>query len=138
MRRLLPLATLALAIAAVFAFDLDHYLSFDALRENRAALTSFVAANGVLASVAYILTYAAAVALSLPGGAVLTIAGGFLFGTVLGSVLVVLAATVGAMLLVLIAKTALGDPLRARPVPSSRRWRPDSRRTCCRTCWCCA
>jgi uncharacterized membrane protein YdjX (TVP38/TMEM64 family) len=116
-RRLLPLAALTLAVAVVFAFDLDRYLTFDALRENRAALTSFVAANGVLASVAYVLIYATAVALSLPGGAVLTMAGGFLFGTVLGSVLVVLAATVGATLLFLIAKTALGDPLRARAGP---------------------
>ena len=114
MRRLLPLVALALAVAAVFAFDLDRYLTFDALRENRAALTGFVAANGVLAAVAYVLIYAAAVALSLPGGAVLTIAGGFLFGTLLGGMLVVLAATVGATLLFLIAKTALGDPLRAR------------------------
>ena len=107
-RRLLPLAALGLAIAAVFAFDLDRYLTFDALRENRAALTSIVGANGVLASVAYILIYATAVTLSLPGGAVLTIAGGLL---------VVLAATVGATLLYLIAKTALGDPLRARAGP---------------------
>jgi uncharacterized membrane protein YdjX (TVP38/TMEM64 family) len=116
-RRLLPLAALPLAVAVVFAFDRDRYLTFAALRENRAALTSFVAANGVLASVAYVLIYATAVALSLPGGAVLTMAGGFLFGTVLGSVLVVLAATVGATLLFLIAKTALGDPLRARAGP---------------------
>jgi uncharacterized membrane protein YdjX (TVP38/TMEM64 family) len=116
-RRLLPLAALALAVAAVFAFDLDRYLTFDALRENRAALTGFVAANGVLASAAYVLIYAAAVALSLPGGAVLTIGGGFLFGTVVGGALVVLAATVGATLLFLIAKTALGDPLRARAGP---------------------
>ena len=116
-RRLLPLAALALAVAAVFAFDLDRYLTFDSLRENRAALTGFVAANGVLASVVYVLIYAAAVALSLPGGAVLTIAGGFLFGTLLGGALVVLAATVGATLLFRIAKTALGDPLRARAGP---------------------
>ena len=116
-RRLLPLAALALAVAAVFAFDLDRYLTFEALRDNRVRLTGFVAQNGVLASVAYVLIYAAAVALSLPGGAVLTIAGGFLFGTLLGGVLVVLAATAGATLLFLIAKTALGDPLRARAGP---------------------
>lgn len=116
-RRLLPLAALALAVAAVFAFDLDRYLTFEALRDNRVRLTSFVAQNGVLAWIAYVLIYAAAVALSLPGGAVLTIAGGFLFGTLLGGALVVLAATAGATVLFLIAKTALGDPLRARAGP---------------------
>lgn len=116
-RRLLPLAALALAVAAVFAFDLDRYLTFEALRDNRVRLTSFVAQNGVLAWIAYVLIYAAAVALSLPGGAVLTIAGGFLFGTLLGGALVILAATAGATMLFLIAKTALGDPLRARAGP---------------------
>jgi uncharacterized membrane protein YdjX (TVP38/TMEM64 family) len=112
-QRLLPLAALALAIGGVFAFDLDRYLTFDALRENRAWLTSFVAEHGIVASVSYVLIYAAVVAMSLPGGAVLTIAGGFLFGTIVGCLHVVLAATVGATLVFLIAKTALGDPLRA-------------------------
>jgi uncharacterized membrane protein YdjX (TVP38/TMEM64 family) len=120
-RRLLPLAALALAVATVLVFDLDRHLTFDALRDNRVRLTSLVAQNGVLASMAYVLIYAAAVALSLPGGAVLTIAGGFLFGTLLGGVLVVVAATTGATLLFLIAKTALGDPLRARAGPFLRK-----------------
>ena len=53
-------------------------------------------------------------ALSVPGAAVLTVAGGFLFGALEGTVLVVIGATVGATLLYLAAKTALGDALRAR------------------------
>ena len=119
--RLLPLAGLALAIIAVLAFDLDRHLTFEALRENRVWLTDFVAANGVVAAGAYVLIYAAVVAMSLPGSAVLTITGGFLFGTLVGALLVVLAATTGATLLFLIARTALGDPLRARAGPFLRR-----------------
>ena len=84
LRRLLPLAALAFAIGAVLIFDLDRHLTFDALRENRAWLATFVAEHRVLASIAYVLIYAAVVAMSLPGAAVLTIAGGFLFGTIIG------------------------------------------------------
>lgn len=120
-RRLLPLAALALAIGAVFVFDLDRHLTFDALRENRAWLATFVAEHGVVASIGYVLIYAAVVAMSLPGGAVLTVAGGFLFGTIIGGLHVVFAATLGATLLFLIARTALGEPLRARAGPFLRR-----------------
>jgi uncharacterized membrane protein YdjX (TVP38/TMEM64 family) len=119
--RLWPLAALALAIVAVFALGLDRYLTFDALREHREALSRFVDANSLLAALAFMAVYALAIALSVPGGAVLTIAGGFLFGSLLGTCLVVIAATVGATLVFLIAKTALGDPLRARAGPFLQR-----------------
>jgi uncharacterized membrane protein YdjX (TVP38/TMEM64 family) len=113
-RRFWPLAVLALAIGTFFALHLDMYLTFGALRENRALLSGFVAEHAVLASIFYVAIYAAVVAASLPGGAVLTVTGGFLFGAIAGTVHVVVAATLGAMLLFLIARTALGDALRAR------------------------
>ena len=115
--RLWPLALLAAAIAAALALDLDRFLTFDALRENREALSRFVAANLVLAALIFVGVYAVAIALSVPGGAILTIGGGFLFGSIVGTALVVVAATVGATLVFLIAKTALGDPLRTRAGP---------------------
>ena len=120
-KRLWPLGLLALAIGTFFALDLDMYLTFEALRENRETLTAFVAKHALWASLLYMALYAAAVAMSLPGGAVLTIAGGFLFGTVLGTAQVVIAATVGATLLFLIAKTALADMLRAKAGPFLQR-----------------
>lgn len=120
-RRLWPLAVLALAIAAFFALGLDRYLTFDTLRENRALLTAFVAENAFWASLLFVLVYAAVVAMSVPGGAVLTIAGGFLFGALVGTGLVVVAATIGATIVFLIAKTAFGDPLRARAGPFLKR-----------------
>jgi uncharacterized membrane protein YdjX (TVP38/TMEM64 family) len=119
--RLWPLAALALAIALVFALDLDRFLTFEALREHREALTQFVADNMVLAALVFAVVYAAAIALSVPGGAILTIAGGFMFGSILGTDLVVVAATLGATVVFLIAKTALGDPLRARAGPFLQR-----------------
>jgi uncharacterized membrane protein YdjX (TVP38/TMEM64 family) len=116
-RRLWPLAVLVLAIVMFFALHLNMYLTFEALRENRAMLSQFVAEHAVLASILYVVVYAAVVAASLPGGAVLTVTGGFLFGSIGGTLHVVVAATLGATLLFLIARSALGDALRARAGP---------------------
>ena len=117
MRRVLPLAVLGLAFAAFFAFGLDDYVTFDALRDHREVLGAFVRDHAVLSVLAFIAIYAISTALSLPGGAVLTVAGGFLFGTLSGTLWVVIAATFGATGIFLIARTALGDLLRAKAGP---------------------
>lgn len=116
-KRLLPLGVLLLGMAAFFAFDLDRYVTFEALREHREGLLAFVARNSVLAALIYMAVYTVAVAMSLPGGAVLSITGGFLFGALLGTGLVVVAATLGASILFVIAKSALGDALRTKAGP---------------------
>ena len=117
-KRLLPLALLVVATAAVFFFDLDRFLTFEALRENRFVLMDFVDNQGLLAVFVFMAIYAIATAVSLPGGAILSIAGGFLFGRWLGTAYIVLAATLGATGIFLIAKTALGDALRKRAGPA--------------------
>lgn len=121
LKRFLPLAVLVLAIVVVFASGLDDYLSFEQLRQNREQLLEFVDRHAVLAPLLFMVIYAAVIALSIPGGAVLTMAGGFLFGVALGTLYVVVAATVGASLVFLAAKTALGDSLRRKAGPWMRR-----------------
>jgi uncharacterized membrane protein YdjX (TVP38/TMEM64 family) len=116
-KRLIPLFVLAAGLVAFFALGLDQYLTFDALKENRAWLLDQVEQSPVFAALVYMAIYIAVVAFSLPGGAVMTITGGFLFGQWLGSVYVVFAATVGATILFIAAKTALGDLLRAKAGP---------------------
>src|SRR3954452_24029708 len=93
--RLWPLALILTAIALAYALGLHRTLSFEALAAHRAALTAFVGARPVLAPLLYILAYVAVVALSLPGGAVMTVAGGFLFGPWPGAASAVVAATLG-------------------------------------------
>ena len=112
-----PLAMLALGAMAFFALGLDDYVSIGALREHRALLSTFVAQNAVLAPLLFMALYAIAVAFSLPGGAVMTIAGGFLFGGIVGTVWVVIAAVTGAIAVFLVARTALGDALRDKAGP---------------------
>lgn len=113
-KRLVPLAVIAAAIGLAVAFDLHTYFSFDALRDNRELLMRLVAEHALLTALGFIAIYAVATALSLPGGAILTLAGGFMFGTVVGTAYVVVAATLGATAIFLAAKTALGDSLRQR------------------------
>ena len=120
-KRIAPLAVLLAAIVAFFALGLHRYLSFETLREHREQLLAFVDQNAFLAPLIFIGIYAAVVALSVPGGAVLTISGGFLFGVLAGGFYVVVAATIGATIVFLIAKTALGDALRAKAGPRIRR-----------------
>lgn len=120
-QRFLPLAILLVAVVAVFALGLDDYLSFEQLERHRAQLLDLVDRHPLLAPLVFMLIYVIVIALSIPGGAVLTIAGGFLFGLVATTVYVVVAATLGATVVFLIAKTALGDSLRRKAGPAMRR-----------------
>lgn len=115
--RLLPLLILIAGLVAFFALGLNRYVSFSALRENREALLTWVQHAGIIAPLSYMAVYAVAVAFSLPVGAILTITGGFLFGVAWGTVYTVIGATLGATALFLIAKTTLGDVLRAKAGP---------------------
>ena len=116
-KRLIPFLVLLAGLVAFFALGLDDYVTVEALRDNRESLLAFVARYGVLAGLVYMLIYATAIAFCVPGGAVMTMAGGFLFGAVWATVYVVIAATLGATLLFVIVKPALGDPVRARLRP---------------------
>jgi uncharacterized membrane protein YdjX (TVP38/TMEM64 family) len=113
-KRLLPVAVLAALFAAFFVFDLDAYLSFQTLQDHRDTLKAMVAENAVLVGLAFILIYAAATAASVPGGLVLTVAGGFMFGTLQGAGYVVIGATLGATAIFLAARYAFGALLRAK------------------------
>ena len=120
-RKLFPVLLILMAIAAFFIFGLDEYLTFRALSENRDRLIEFVTANYVAAALLYMGLYVVIVALSLPGGALMTVTGGFLFGWVAAGLMTVFAATIGATLLFLIAATSLGEPLRKKAGPKLKK-----------------
>jgi uncharacterized membrane protein YdjX (TVP38/TMEM64 family) len=123
LKRLWPLIVLVGAMAFVFAMGWHRYLTLTALTENREALRDFIDRHRLLSLAAFVLLYAAATALSLPGGAVLTIAGGFLFGWLWGGATSIVGATIGATIVFLVARTALGDVLAARAGPWLSRFR---------------
>ena len=123
LKRLWPLLALIAATGFVLAMGWQRYLTVEALAENREALSAYIGVNMLLSLLAFIAIYVVAVALSLPGGAVLTIAGGFLFGWFTGGLAAILGATIGATIVFLIARSALGDVLAARAGPWLSRFR---------------
>jgi uncharacterized membrane protein YdjX (TVP38/TMEM64 family) len=117
LKRFLPLIIIATVIVLFIALDLGRFISFDSLGEHRETLNGWVSAYPLLAPLAYVFLYIVVVAFSLPGGAVMTISGGFLFGAVFGGAYAVLGATLGATALFLIAKTSIGDFLMTKAGP---------------------
>src|SRR5258708_5625137 len=110
-RRLLPLILVVALAGTAYLVVGESGISLDALVRHRAAIDTFVSEHHVLAVLAYTVLYVGAVALSLPGATFLTVAGGFLFGIVIGAAAAVIGATLGATLIFLVARTALGEPL---------------------------
>jgi len=108
-----PLVVIVI-IAAIGAFTLKDYLSFETLRDNREALLAFRDANffGIMAI--FIAIYFAIVAFSLPGAAVASVTGGFLFGLGLGTTFNVTAASLGAFAIFFAARAGLGKSLAAK------------------------
>lgn len=117
MKRYVPLAVIAAAMALVFAMGWHQHLSFKTIGLNYEALRGFIAENLVLAVLAYMALYIAVVALSLPGGLVMTLSGGLLFGWIVAAPATVIAATIGATIIFLVARTSLGESMSAKAGP---------------------
>lgn len=107
--RLLPLLTLIALLILFFYFQLERYVSFNALKEHRSLLVSWTQTHYALAVLLFMGVYITAVAISVPGAIFLTLTGGFLFGIVWGTVFVVISATIGATLLFFAVRTALNE-----------------------------
>ena len=112
-RRYAPIAVIAAGATAALLFGRD-YLTFETLERNYEALIAWRDANILVAGAGYMALYVAAVAFSLPGAIWLTLLGGFLFGIVAGSAMVVISATLGATLIFLAARSSLGRLLHER------------------------
>jgi uncharacterized membrane protein YdjX (TVP38/TMEM64 family) len=120
-RRFAPLALVVVLIALAYGLGLHRDLSFETLIRNHAAIDRFIAQHGIAAVAAYIVIYIVVIGLSLPGGAILTVVGGFLFGPVLGSAAAVVGAIAGAIVIFLIARSAVGEALTRRAGPFAAR-----------------
>jgi len=131
LRRVLPIIALGVLSVVVLALGWDRELSFETFARHYDSLQGFVLRHEGSAWVAFIGVYAAAVGLSLPVGAYLTVIGGVLFGTVLGGAASVLGASIGAICIFLLARWALNSGLGAwltrRTGPTGRRIAQDFR-----------
>ena len=110
----LLLAAILSAIGGFFALNLDRFLTVEALVDGRASIESFRAAHPVALPAYFFAAYVAVAGTSLPGAAVLTLAGGALFGLALGTLLVSFASSVGATLAFLSARFVFRDWVQRR------------------------
>jgi pyruvate/2-oxoglutarate dehydrogenase complex dihydrolipoamide dehydrogenase (E3) component/uncharacterized membrane protein YdjX (TVP38/TMEM64 family) len=109
MKRLILLLALAALIVAFFVFDLGRFLTLDALKDGQETFAGWYQASPLLIAGAYLLIYVAVTALSLPGAAVMTLAGGALFGLWIGTLLVSFASSIGATLAFLASRFLFHD-----------------------------
>jgi pyruvate/2-oxoglutarate dehydrogenase complex dihydrolipoamide dehydrogenase (E3) component/uncharacterized membrane protein YdjX (TVP38/TMEM64 family) len=109
MKRLPIILLFAAAIFAWFQFDLGQYLTLDALKVRQEGVAALYAANPAAVIGGYFAAYVALTALSFPGAAVLTLAGGAIFGLGLGLLVVSFASTIGATLAFMVSRYLLRD-----------------------------
>ena len=125
--KIVILGILGLGLGAFFYFDVGQYFSLEALKANRDDLLAYTNANFTAAVILYVAVYILQTAFSLPGGALMTLTGGFLFGSILGTIFVNIGATAGATLAFLAARYVLRDWVerkfgeRIEPLPSRLR-----------------
>jgi uncharacterized membrane protein YdjX (TVP38/TMEM64 family) len=114
LKRFLPLIALAGVLALIFGMGWNRYLSLETVREHGQALRDFTAANFLLSLLLLMILFAVLTASVVPGVFFVTITAGYLFGPWIGGVATSIAATVGALAIYGVARTALGRTLRDR------------------------
>ena len=112
-----PLLTIVALSLIVLGMGWHQHLSLRTIGLNYEALHRFIGSHFLAALSTYALAYIAIVALSLPGGLIMTLAGGLLFGWVIAAPVSVVGATIGATIVFLAAKTSLGETLAEKAAP---------------------
>lgn len=100
----------AIIAAALFKyFDLGQYLTLAYLKESQEHFYQLYREHRVMVIGGYMAIYITVTALSLPGAAVMTLAGGALFGLLVGTVVVSFASTIGATIACMVSRFLLRD-----------------------------
>ena len=110
----LVLVALLILIALFFVFDLGRFFSLSFIKEQQGNFSALYEQSPVMVTAAFFAVYVLITALSLPGAAIMTLAGGASFGLVWGTVVVSFASTIGATLAMLAARYLLRDSIEGR------------------------
>ena len=113
-KKIIVVALLAAAVAAYFALDLGQYLNLQYLKDSQQSFQDYYSQYPVKAISLYFALYVLVTALSFPGAAVVTLAGGALFGLAMGTLIVSFASAIGATLAFLISRHLLREPIKRR------------------------
>jgi uncharacterized membrane protein YdjX (TVP38/TMEM64 family) len=108
-QRVLVIFAFAAVVVAFKFLGLGQYLTLSYLKESQAYFAGLYVDHQVLVIIVYMVIYIVVTALSLPGAAVLTLAGGGLFGFVVGLVVVSFASSIGATLACLVSRFLLRE-----------------------------
>ena len=108
-KKLLFALSIALGIFVLYYIFLSPFISFDTLKASRTQLFEYVQNYYAASVIYYILGYAIIAGLSLPLSAVLTLAGGFLFGFMPGTLYALIGATIGATIAFLASRYLVGS-----------------------------
>lgn len=108
------IVTLVAAIIAFFAFDLGRFFTLDFIKQSQEHFGELYKTQPALVIGSFFAIYVAVTALSLPGAAIMTLAGGAIFGLVVGTIIVSFASTLGATLAFLAARFALGESVQKK------------------------
>jgi uncharacterized membrane protein YdjX (TVP38/TMEM64 family) len=114
LKRFWPLLAVAVAMAAAFWMGGHELLTLENVVAQRDRFHSHLAQHRAVAVFSYVLIYALAVTLSIPGGLLFTVTGGLLFGWLVGGVAALVGASTGATIVFLIARSAVGETLNER------------------------
>lgn len=107
--RVIPLLLIVILFFIAYKLQLTDHLNFANLKKHYLQLANYVDLHFGLSVFIFCLIYILVVVTSIPGATILSLLGGFLFGSILGTVLAITCATIGATLLFLAVKIALGE-----------------------------
>ena len=112
--RLSLLVIFAIVIVGFVVFDIEQYFSLDYFKSKQAQFDAAYARDPLKVAALYVAIYVAVTAMSLPGAAILSLAGGAIFGLLVGVGLVVVAATIGATLAFLVSRYLFREVVQKR------------------------
>ena len=114
LRRFAPLIVLACVIALVFGMGWHRYMSLDTLRDHGGQFRAFTADHYILSLLVLMAVFTVLTASVVPGVFFVTITAGYLFGPWVGGIATSIAATLGALIVYGVARSAMGASMRER------------------------
>jgi pyruvate/2-oxoglutarate dehydrogenase complex dihydrolipoamide dehydrogenase (E3) component/uncharacterized membrane protein YdjX (TVP38/TMEM64 family) len=112
--RLIVAVAIVAAVAAFFVFDLGRFLTLDYLKSQQAAIDAQFRAHPLATAAIYFAAYVAVTGLSLPGAAIMTLAGGAVFGLGWGLAIVSFASSIGATIAFLASRFLFREAVQAK------------------------
>jgi uncharacterized membrane protein YdjX (TVP38/TMEM64 family) len=113
-KKIIVACLLCALIVAIYASNVLQYITLNQLKIHRLFLQEVVASHYFLAVITFIDSYIIFAACALPAAAILTVAGGFLFGTFWGALYTNIGATIGATGAFLVVRYLIGNSFQER------------------------